>query len=36
MKSKQKTPMYRKWWFWASIAVMILSIVTGDNPGFGY
>ena len=24
-----KTPIYKKWWFWAIIAVVILAIIGG-------
>ena len=31
----KKTPFWKKWWVWASIGVMILSVITGDGSGIG-
>ena len=35
MKSKKKVQLHKKWWLWASIGVIILSIITGEGSGIG-
>lgn len=35
MKNKKKVQLHKKWWLWASIGVIILSIITGEGSGIG-
>lgn len=36
MKTKKKNPVWKKWWVWASVGVIILSIITGEGGNIGF
>ena len=36
MKTKNKISFWKKWWVWASIGIVILSIITGEGGNVGF